>query len=416
MEDHTYREEIDTNLKRPTPISWGAILAGVFAMLGVSWMMYLLGLAIGVTAMDLSDTTFIGDGLSQAAIFWMILTALASYFIGASLAARLSGTADDSEGMMIGFSLWGAATTASVLLAYCGVSSMMQMGGSLVTAAASATGSAAQAATSAAGSTVAGATGAFAALEGTDTAATIRSRLKRQLATTVADLDVEGGEDVTAEEVRESIDDLDAAALDDLTKQLIDDDRESAAELIASETELSQADANELIDGVYEALEERYGDPDNDTGLAGDLRSQAIDRVAEAIVAFDAKGGANVSKQSVKDALQDLDSESLSAVAKALYNGRTEKAKDLLVENTDLEEEEINELVKGASNAYRSRADAVVEAADETTEAVSTYAAELLWAAFATTGLGLAAAVLGGWCGADTSRRLYYEVREVHKD
>ncbi|MEO0532141.1 MAG: hypothetical protein AAF266_16465 [Planctomycetota bacterium] len=417
MSEATYREEIDTNLGRPATIHWGALLAGLFTMIAVAWLMYLLGLAIGVTAMDLSDSTLIGEGLSQGALLWMVLTAAAAYFIGAALTARVSGTTDSSDGMLQGVALWGVATTASLVAAYCGLTSLMQTGSSLAVAASNATSATANAA---AGS-IAGVTsqlgGAAASLSESGLASTIRERLRDEIARAVTEIDPEGGEEISEEAVRESIEQLDANTLDRVATQLADEDQESAAELIAEATELSSAQAEELINGAYEALERQLGDPDNDQSLAEDLRSSLIDQVAAVLSSFDPAGGESVSEEELREALAELDNEQLQTAATALAQGRTDDARDLLVEETDLKGAEVEEIIDGVTGAYKNRINRLAEYTEEASEKLSTYAMQLSWAAFATTAFGLAVSVVGGLCGADTSRRLYYEVREVrHED
>ena len=120
-------------------------------------------------------------------------------------------------------------------------------------------------------------------LEGTDLHATVRKRLMNSVAEAVAAMDAEGGAEVDEQDVREAINSMSREDLDDLASQLVDRDTEGAAALIAGHTEFTQRQAEDLINGVYNALEERFGDPDDDESLAEDLRQQLRKQVAGVI-------------------------------------------------------------------------------------------------------------------------------------
>ena len=111
--------------------------------------------------------------------------------------------------------------------------------------------------------------------------------------------------------------------------------------------------------------------------------------------------------------------ETMHRVAMQLVSGKTKQAKQTLLDNTDLTKREINELVEGVYgdfqdriDEYRETAAAYMDELNEIAEAASTYAQQVLWVVFASTAIGLAVSILGGWLGADTTRRLYFEVRK----
>ncbi|QDV74705.1 hypothetical protein [Botrimarina mediterranea] len=443
MNEHVH-EEIQTNIPQPVAVSWGAIIAGLFAVLSTSWLLYLLGAAIGVSVTDVADDTMMNDGLPEAAIVWMLLSSLIAYFVGSALASRMANTVDEAVGMMHGFVVWSVATVVMVWLSYLGVSSLLQTGASVVqttgsaaTTAISATAQGVGSVGSAVGSTVAsgaeGATGLFSSVADTEAFQRIASRLNRRAAEAIASVDPEGGAEVSAEDVRNAINDLDAETLDQVLADLADNDQDSAAGLIADQTNLSRAQADELISGAYTELEERLGDPDDDQSLAEDLQSQLASNVAGVIASADARGGAEVSREDIAEAMEQLDAEAMEEAAYYLIQGETNLATDLIVEETDLSRAEVRALVSGIQRTYRRQVnrlsqtmtgtfdsmaetadktmDEVVETVDESVETASSYAQQVLWASFAAAGLGLAVSVLGGWCGADTHRRMYYDVR-----
>ncbi len=450
MNEHVH-EEIHTNVPQPVAISWGAVLAGLFAVLSTSWLLYLLGASIGVSVTDAADDTMMDDGLPEAAIVWMLLSSLIAYFVGSALASRMANTVDEAIGMMHGFVVWSVATVVMVWLSYLGVSSLLQTGanvaqttGSVAATVVSATaqgvgaiGSAVGSAGSAAGSAVVsgaeGAAGLASSFVDSEAFQQISSRLKRRAAEAIASADPKGGAEVSAREVRRAINSLDSDTMDEILQDLTDDDQVSAAQIIAEQTSLSRAQGRELIDGAASELEERFGNPDNDQSLAEDLKSQLASRVAGVIASADARGGTEVSREEIVRAMDQLDAKSLEEATYLLVQGKTDEATDLIIEETNLTRAEVDALVSGVSRTYQRQikqisqtmsgtvesvretaSDAmeeVAETADETVETVSTYAQQVLWASFAAAGLGLAVSIAGGWCGADTHRRMYYDVR-----
>ncbi|MEQ8846571.1 hypothetical protein [Botrimarina sp.] len=423
--EHGHREEIRTNLPRPERVSWGALFAGLFAVLAVSYLLYLLGGALGLSIADASDSTLIGEGLTEGVIIWMLLTALVAYFIGGATAARLSGTTDEMIGMMHGFVLWSVATVVLMLFGYVGLKGFLQTGQSLVVAAAEATGTAASAVGSAAytaGASIDDAVGGVAqaatgfATSDSKLANTIQKELSQQAAQAIASAEAEGGPSVSAEEIRKSFNDLDRETLNQIVQQLLDNEQESAAELIASQTELTADQARDLAEGVYNSLERQLGNPDNQASLAEDLRRQLVRQSADVIAAADAEGGPQVTDDDIQKALNDLNTDQMAKAAQLLAYGKVDEAKNVLTENTDLSDAEVNELVEGVQNTYQAQIEKLSQAAEEVgetanaaVEELNDYAQAVTWSAFASAGIGLAIAILGGWCGADTSRRYYYE-------
>jgi hypothetical protein len=443
VNEHVH-EEIRTNVPQPVAVSWGAILAGLFAVLSTSWLLYLLGASIGVSVTDVADDTLMDEGLPEAAIVWMLLSSLVAYFVGSALASRLTNTVDEAIGMMHGFVVWSVATVVMVWLSYLGVSSLLQTGanvaqttGSVAATVVSATAQGVGAAGSAIGSAVVsgaeGSAGLASAVADSEAFQRISSRLKRRAAEAIAAADPEGGAEVSAAKIEEAINDLDSEALEQIAADLTDGNQEGAAEAIADQTGLSRAQADELIDGAYAELEERLGDPSNDQSLTEDLQSQLASGVAGVIASADPEGGPEISRARINQAMEQLDAELIEEATYLLIQGETDQATDLIVEETNLTRAEVDALVNGVQRTYRRQMsqlsrtmsetmdtvadtatdamEEVSETVDESVETASTYAQQVLWASFAAAGLGLAVSILGGWCGADTHRRMYYDVR-----
>lgn len=299
--------EVVTAADRPAQISWGAVIAGLVLVIAVSWLLFLLGSAIGLGVADATDSEAVGRGLGIGAIIWMILTSLIAYFLGGLLAGRLAGKPDKTVGMLHGITLWSVGTALMIILSYMGVKNLVQTGQDVLRGTASATAALGSAAAS--GATNAAQQGAGANLTNSPLVASIQAQLKRK-----------------------------------------------ASEAIASATPA---------------------------------------------------GGAPVSPQEAQQAINQIDNNTLQAMAIQLVQGNTQGAKDILAANTTLSEEQINSVVQGVSNEVQSRVDQAKAELNQAAEKAAKYTQAVLWTVFISSALALLAAIAGGWSGADTVRRIY---------
>ncbi|HSP78745.1 MAG TPA: hypothetical protein VLQ93_09465 [Myxococcaceae bacterium] len=105
----------------PVKLSWGAIFGGTFVALGVWVLLYTLGLAIGLSAIDQEEsiggmlTPGVGTGL------WTLITPIIALFVGGLVASRTAGIVDRSAGALHGAVLWGLTTVLAVVLVSWGV-------------------------------------------------------------------------------------------------------------------------------------------------------------------------------------------------------------------------------------------------------------------------------------------------------
>lgn len=303
---------VPVEAERPPQISWGAVLAGLMLLIAISWLMFLLGSAFGLSIADVTDMEAVGRGLGIGAVIWMLLTSAAAYFLGGLLAARLAGKHDKAVGMLHGVTVWSAGTALMILLSYAGVSSLIQTGQSLLsgaTTAATAVGSAASAG-------AAGAGDAAVNLANSPLGNTLQAQLKRRISEVIAQM----------------------------------------------------------------------GTP---------------------------SGGANVTPAQAEQALEQLDARTLQAIAVQLMQGNTEAAKDILAANTTLSDQQVDSIVTGVANATNEQIEQVKAQLRETAETAAKYTAAVLWTAFISAAIALALAILGGWLGADTVRRLHFTERPV---
>lgn len=105
-------------------IRWTAILGGLVAGMGTYLLLALLGLATGLTAIDPAAAEPMGAVPVGMGIWTGIITLVAA-FIGGYIAARMSGLARTSDGMLHGFLNWAATMVLFAFLATTAVSAVL---------------------------------------------------------------------------------------------------------------------------------------------------------------------------------------------------------------------------------------------------------------------------------------------------
>lgn len=108
------------NAEHPV-MRWGAVWAGWFLATGVAALLYVFGLAVGFSTVNLNSMAAVGRGLSGGAMAWIILTWGASLWLGAMFASWFDGRNDTEMGVIRGLCVWGLSVTATVLLAGSGL-------------------------------------------------------------------------------------------------------------------------------------------------------------------------------------------------------------------------------------------------------------------------------------------------------
>src|SRR5690606_41614479 len=137
----TIREEAVLETERPL-ISWGAIFAGRVFVVASTWLLILLGSAIGLSVAYVAGAAGVGQELGIGAVIWLLLTACVAYFLGSFVTARLAGKPERSAGMLHGVILWSVATVLMLVLGAWGIRGLFQEGGSVAGGAGSAAGGA----------------------------------------------------------------------------------------------------------------------------------------------------------------------------------------------------------------------------------------------------------------------------------
>ncbi|WP_338664121.1 hypothetical protein VQH23_02925 [Pararoseomonas sp. SCSIO 73927] len=98
-------------------VSWGAVLAGAIVALAIGLMLNVLGAAVGATlvdatARDTPDASSFGIGAG----IWLLVSNLIGLGVGGYTAARLSGTASNTDATLHGMAMWAASFLISAVL------------------------------------------------------------------------------------------------------------------------------------------------------------------------------------------------------------------------------------------------------------------------------------------------------------
>jgi len=148
-----------------TRVSWSAIIAGAVVALAIHSALSILGLGIGLSAVDPHNHKHPIKGVPTMMLVWMFVAGLVSLFAGGYLAARMSNSVV-YDSILHGVITWSLATVVLACLA--GTSAGYLIGGTfrLLGAGVSAVGSVAGGAVSAAGQVAGGAASAAGSLAG----------------------------------------------------------------------------------------------------------------------------------------------------------------------------------------------------------------------------------------------------------
>ncbi|MBB5696338.1 hypothetical protein [Muricoccus pecuniae] len=101
----------------PTRVSWGAVIAGAVVALTIGLMLNALGAGIGATAVDATARgTPSASSFGIGAAIWVLVSNLIGLATGGYVAARLSGTSDNTDGTLHGLAVWGTTFLISAVL------------------------------------------------------------------------------------------------------------------------------------------------------------------------------------------------------------------------------------------------------------------------------------------------------------
>ncbi|MGI9174485.1 MAG: hypothetical protein ACR2GR_04110 [Rhodothermales bacterium] len=109
----TERRGLPAAIKR---ISWGAIIAGAFIALVVQLGLGLLGLAIGLGAIDPATEANPLSGIGIGTGIWLAISTLLALFAGGFVAARMAGLPRRPDGILHGIVAWSLVTVLTFYL------------------------------------------------------------------------------------------------------------------------------------------------------------------------------------------------------------------------------------------------------------------------------------------------------------
>lgn len=240
--DHDHNR-ISAAVKR---VSWGAILAGAVIGATLHFLLYLLGIGIGLETFEpgTGDDSLGGFGMAQG--IWLVISGLIALFSAGWVAGRLAGMPRKVDGALHGAVTWSVATMFTLYFLASGIGTVFNGVQSVVAGGAGLAGQGIQAV---APEIADAAPEALDDIQQTVDLSEIRAEAER-LASDVATSPGDAGEDLDA-----AIDrtfqgaDLPTAA-----------DRDSLARVLSARTDLSQAEARETVDGWANQVQSLRGD------------------------------------------------------------------------------------------------------------------------------------------------------------
>lgn len=117
-------------------MNWGAIIAGWLVAVGIAFLMYVAGLAMGFSAFDPNNAEATARGIGMGTCAWLVLTWVVSLLIGGMFASWFDGRDDQTTGVMHAVTVWGLSIAASGLLLAMGIGGAIGNGANLVSGAA----------------------------------------------------------------------------------------------------------------------------------------------------------------------------------------------------------------------------------------------------------------------------------------
>jgi hypothetical protein len=105
---------IDVDRRQPT-LRWSAVFAGAAASVALWVLFQMLGMGIGLAAIDVDDAGSLHD-VGIGSTVWTLVAPLLAMFIGGIIAGRLAGTYERGVGAMHGFVTWALTAVVGLLV------------------------------------------------------------------------------------------------------------------------------------------------------------------------------------------------------------------------------------------------------------------------------------------------------------
>lgn len=107
---------ITPGIYRAPSLSWGGIIAGVFAAVSIQLLLNLLGIGVGASSISASQGDQPGQGMAIGAVIWFVLSWVLSLGLGAWVACQFAPHGDRRKGALQGFVVWCVASLVVVYL------------------------------------------------------------------------------------------------------------------------------------------------------------------------------------------------------------------------------------------------------------------------------------------------------------
>ncbi len=262
-----------------TNISWGSVFAGVITFLSIFMTLGLIGSAIGFGTLKPTSSNPL-DGVGTGLIIWSIITIVLSLMA----AGFVSGVAAKRIGLLHGFLTWATSMIAVMLLvSYTAVSTFSAIG-SLLGNVASGVGDSVGAVASTTGDAISKGFDKVTDEIGTDVPELQPDYLKDQMSEATDKIKDAGKEIIKNPENADKVFDSTADSLQDQAKKIGDSvDKNAIANAVAKNSDLSQEEAQQATDNIYNELKTASDEAQKQIDTARTNLDKAKDDLKESI-------------------------------------------------------------------------------------------------------------------------------------
>jgi hypothetical protein len=243
-------------------VSWGAVFAGAIVAIAVGALLTVLGIAIGATTIDtLERSTPDAGTLGLASGLWATFASLLAMGVGGYVAARLSGTSSNQDGILHGLTVWALALilgTAVAASSLAGVASVAVRG---------------------AGAAMGGVATGLGAVGGGSAAAASQFDVSQLLDPVRRILGGNNVDNLSSEQIAEEVTSIARARL--MSGEWPEGSRERLNALVAKSAGISEAEANQRIEEAEAEIREALAEVEQAARQAADAAARAT-----AIAAF----------------------------------------------------------------------------------------------------------------------------------
>ena len=384
-------------------INWGSILSGLVFIVALGWLLFTLGSAIGLSIADVHDIHE-GDASSKAtamgtaATVWVLATVIATYFLGGFLSGKVSGRSDKATGLLHGVVLWSCTIIIGIIFSAIGVSGIMNAAAG---AAKSVTSTGAQAVSMMAGGHMGGGHKDIGSSQLGSFLHPLTGSLKQDLNKALEkakqaakDSKEESGAQSGSSQNHTHYQNSSAGS--STSYKAGNDDTQSSSSANADEASNNRENGEnddesaKADDATDDAKEGREGQsPPRAKNDSRESHEKSSSRSASKAHSHSAHHSSAL--RSVDRAIEKIDPQVLMAVALALIQGDEKRAKGIVTSHFDIDEAEVDKLIKAA----KQKAEQAAKELEKKMNEAKDYAAGLLWVIFLSYLIGLIACISG---------------------